>query len=65
MHLSESYRTITETHIGNPFSLSPTAISKPCSQLSQLPNRGSNRDRLSIDDFSEQFEVYIHGPARI
>lgn len=61
----ETYRTTTETHVGNPFSLSPTSMSKACSQLSQFSNRWTNRDRLNIADFSEQFEIYIHGSARI
>ena len=65
MHFGKPYRTTTETHVGNPFSLSPTSMSKTGSQLSQLPNRGTNCDRLSIGNFSEQFEVYIQGRPRI
>src|SRR5882762_5732559 len=65
MHFSETYRTTTETYVGNPFSLAPTSMSKTRSQLSQLSNRRTDCDRLSIGNFSEQFEVYIHGGARI
>src|SRR6266404_7867915 len=61
MHFSKTYRTTTDTHVGNPFSLSPTSMSKTGSQISQLSNRGTNCDRLSIGNFSEQFEVNIHG----
>ena len=65
MHFGNPYRTTAEPHVGNPFSLAPTSVSKTGSQLSQLSNRGTNRDRLSIGNFSEQFEVYVHGDARI
>ena len=63
MDFGKTYRTSTETHVGDPFSLSLTSMSKTGSQLSQLPNRGTNCDRLSIGNFSEQFEVYSHGGA--
>lgn len=65
MHFGKPYRTITKPNVGNSFSLAPTSMSKTCSQLSQLSNRGTNRDRLGIGNFSEQFEVYVHGGARI
>src|SRR6266436_1723030 len=61
VNFGETYRITTETHVGNPFSLSPTSMSKAGSQLLQLSNRETNRDRFSIGNFSEEFKVYFHG----
>jgi hypothetical protein len=61
MNLGKAYRTTTQPHVGNPFSLSPAARSEAPSQLRELANRRSDSDRFNLSYLSGQFEIYIHG----
>jgi hypothetical protein len=61
MHLSKAYRTTTQPHVGNPFSLSPAARPEAPPQLRQLANRRTDSDRFNLSYLSDKFEIYIHG----
>src|ERR1051325_681054 len=60
MHFSQTYRTIREAYIGNPFSLAPTATTKTRLQFRQLAYRTTDSDSFSISDLTDNLEIHIH-----